>query len=407
MQMSEEMAARLHRMMWSDMQREFGDNICSGRPSYKEEWLAKHFPGEHFMHNCFLCEYVTQQTGNVPLLGSNECKTCPIKWPGDNCSLSERVGGVNYLMSPISEILALPARNGYLARLDDEKIVVDSYYKFREDLLSKASGIPATSAIEDHVKAIVKKAVEDKDKQLKSDRDTMSFAYCNAKKKLSEASGLEDFCTTEEHIKAIQEKAVQQSDFSKMYCDAKMELAKASGLPEADTITDHIKAIQEKAVDDYFAKMPLAKAMTTDIDEAFKQYAKEQMAPIFHALAKASGRHEPNHNVQDHIGKIIDKTRQESADCTRKFIAKYSGEFWDRLTIVGHIEKIKRGANAKYVYANSLLDKYKNALSDQSGLDRDKPIDVHLREIVKISMEVGATEERERIQERIEELLKE
>lgn len=156
MKMSEEMAVRLHRMMWSDMQRELGDNLCSGRATYKEEWLDKHFPGEHFMHNCFLCEYVMQQTGERPLLGCNDCKLCPIKWPGDNCSLREREGGVNYLQSPISYVLALPARNPEI-----DKPVESSYAEFRERLLSAYSGIPASSAIEDHVKKIRDDAFSD------------------------------------------------------------------------------------------------------------------------------------------------------------------------------------------------------------------------------------------------------
>ena len=358
MKMSEEMAVRLHRMMWSDMQRELGDTPDdSDRNRFKEKWCETHFPGEYIHFNCFLCEYCGHDYND------NGCDKCPIEWPDGVCSraFGKQPVKVDYRFAPISEILALPTRNkelvtGYV--VNDVAALARSYYEYREQLLSKASGIPASSAIEDHVKA-------------------------------------------------IKEKAVQQSDFSKMYCDAKMELATASGLQEGDTITDHIKAIQEKAVDDYFAKMPLAKAMTTDIDEAFKQHAEEQMAPIFHALAEASGLSATNKYVNDHIGKIIEKTRKESADCTRKFMAKYSGEFWDRFTVVGHIEKIKRDANAKYVYASSLLEKYKNALSNESGLDRDKPIDVHLREIVKNSMEVGATDERDRIQEKIEELLKE
>ena len=444
MQISEEMAVRLHRMMWSDMQRELGDNLCSGRATYKAEWLAKHFPGEHFMHNCFLCEYVMQQTGIRPLLECAECKLCPIKWPGDNCSLRERDGGVNYLQSPISDILALPARNPEL----DGKISVRASLgdKIRADMLERLcnqikeclavdSGLPASATVHDHVKRIKEKAVQ---------QSTFSKMYCDAKTELAKASGLPEADTITDHIKAIKEMAATPDEHG--YKEVKKLLSDASGLEDFFTVSSHIKAIQEKAVDDYFAKMPLAKAMTTDIDEAFKQHAEEQKAPIFHALAEASGLsatnksvndhiskikahgvregrlevaqeiygklaetsglHESNHDVQDHISKIIEKTRKESADCTRKFMAKYSGEFWDRFTVVGHIEKIKRDANAKYVYASSLLEKYKNALSNESGLDRDKPIDVHLREIVKNSMEVGAAEERDRIQEKIyEELL--
>lgn len=51
------------------------------------------------------------------------------------------------------------------------------------------------------------------------------------------------------------------------------------------------------------------------------------------------------------------------------------------------------------------LNKYKDALSKQSDLDRNRPVDDHIREIVKNSMEAGAAEERDRIQEKIYEVL--
>lgn len=331
MKMSEEMAVRLHRMLWSDMQKELGDNLCSGRAAYKAEWLDKHFPGEHFTHDCFLCEYVMQQTGNRPLLDCAECKICPIKWPGDNCSLREREGGVNYLQSPISYVLALPARNPEI-----DKPVENSYAEFRERLLSAYSGIPASSAIEDHVMAIKKKAVENKDRQVLSARNG--------------------------------EKSINDRDLMTLaYCNTKTELAKASGLPEEDATTDHIKAIQEKAVEEYFEERPGAKLATMDIDEAFKQYADEQKAPIFKQLSKASGLSENNQSVCIHINWIKNKARQEGRDETK--------------------------------------EQMKDLLAKESNLDRNRPIDDHIREIVKNSMEAGATEERDRIQEKIEELL--
>ena len=398
MKLSEEMAVRLHRMMWSDMQKELGDNLCSGRATYKAEWLDKHFPGEHFMHNCFLCEYVMQQTGIRPLLECAECKICPIKWPGDNCSLREREGGVNYLQSSISDILALPARNPEI-----DKPVENSYAEFRERLLSAYSGIPASSAIEDHVMAIKKKA-RNGDKSI-NDRDLMTLAYCNTKTELAKASGLPEEDATTDHIKAIQEKAVQQSNLSKIYGDTKMELAKASGLPAGETTTNHIKAIrevavtpddygykevkkllsdasgledfftvgshikkiQEKAVEEYFAKTPGSKLATMDVDQAFKQYADEQKAPIFKQLSKASGLSENNHAVADHIEWIKNKSKQEGRDETNEHM--------------------------KYL------------LAKQSGLDRNRPVDYHIREIVKNSMEAGAAEERDRIHEKIYEVI--
>ena len=274
MKLSEEMAVRLHRMMWSDMQRELGDNPRDeDRKDFKNGWIIKNFPGEHVQNNCFLCEYA-----KAPWAHSEHCKYCPIRWPGDTCCPPE--GGVHYGTSPISDILALPARNV----ANDYDYVAYSYYKSREYLLSNASGIPASSAIEDHVAEIRKK----------EDRSVMQV--------LENFSGLKgDGCW----------------------------------------VIDHIKKIQEKAVEDYFKKTPGAKLASMDVDDAFKQYAKEQMEP----LRKASML-------------LVDKVTE-----------------------------------------------YKDKLSEQSGLDHDRPIDDHIREIVKNSMEAGAAEERDRIQEKIYEVL--
>ena len=230
MKMSEEMAVRLHRMMWSDMQRELGD--CpdgNDRIDFKHEWVKRNFPGESIANDCWLCEYASSVANRS--VGDPYCMHCPIKWPNRHCNTMD----FSYAKNPISEILAVPAKSD---KIMDEKAVVYSYYKCREDLLSKASGLPASLAIDDHV-----------------------------------------------------------------------------------------KAIREKAVEEYFEKKPAAKLATMDVVNAFKQYADEQKAPIFHALAEAS------------------------------------------------------------------------------GLDQNRPIGDHIREIVKNSMEAGAAEERDRIQEKIYEVL--
>lgn len=399
MKMSEEMAVRLHRMMWSDMQRELGDTPdASDRNRFKEKWCETHFPGEYIHFNCFLCDYCGHDYSN------NGCDKCPIEWPDGVCSRAFGLPPVkvDYRFAPISEILALPTRNkelvtGYV--VNDEAALARSYYEYREQLLSKASGIPASSAIEDHVKA-------------------------------------------------IQEKAVQQSDFSKMYCDAKMELAKASGLQESDTINDHIaqirkkedrsvmqvlenvsglkgnglwvidhvKKIQEKAVDDYFAKMPLAKAMTTDIDEAFKQHAEEQKAPIFRALAEASGLSAGNESVKAHISEISNKAKQngrlERSEELFKALSVYSGVSKDDWRLQDHVEAIQikerenlqplREANG---HMSSLITKYKDRLSDTSGLDRNRPVDDHVRAIFNNGFEAGKESARDLLLNKIEEIL--
>lgn len=344
MKMSEEMAVRLHRMMWSDMQRELGD--CPDgtvRIDFKHEWVKRNFPGESIASDCWLCEYASSVENRS---GGPYCMHCPIKWPSWHCNTMD----FSYAKEPISEILAVPAKSD---KIMDEKAVVYSYYKYREDLLSKASGIPASSAIDDHVKA-------------------------------------------------IQEKAVQQSNISKAYGDTKMELAKASGLKAADAVTDHIKSIQEKAVDYYFAKMPLAKAITTDVDDAFKQYAKEQKAPIFKELAAASGLEELCHDVGKHISAIRKKAAidQWTTDVnTLKSITKLS-----YLTVEGFGSAFKAKIEDARVLKD-LLNKYKDRLCTASGLDYDKPIDTHLSMIRDSGFAAGKKLAKEEMLKKIEEVL--
>lgn len=270
MEMSEEMAVRLHRMMWSDMQKELGDRPSGNdRLKFKHEWIKRNFPGESIANNCWLCEYAASKESRSDC--DPYCKYCPISWPDRHCNTMT----FSYAKEPISDILALPARN---VAEDYETVLVRSYYQYREDLLSKASGRPASTSIDDHV-----------------------------------------------------------------------------------------KAIQEKAVEDYFKKTPGAKLATMDVDNAFKQYADEQKAPIFKQLSKASGLSENNHAVLDHIEWIKNKSKQEGRDETNEHM--------------------------KYL------------LAKQSGLDCNRPVDYHIREIVKNSMEAGAAEERDRIQEKIYEVL--
>ena len=58
MKLTREEALKLHRQMWSDMQRDLGDTpMRMSRIKYKQLWIAKHFPDEDVCNNCFLCEY--------------------------------------------------------------------------------------------------------------------------------------------------------------------------------------------------------------------------------------------------------------------------------------------------------------------------------------------------------------
>lgn len=94
MNLSKEEALRLHRKMWSDMQKEFGDCPSAGtRVEFKEDWCNSH--GYKVRSDCFLCEYDYQ-------VGGRSCKNCPIKWPNGSC-----IKGCYYHKAPISEILAL------------------------------------------------------------------------------------------------------------------------------------------------------------------------------------------------------------------------------------------------------------------------------------------------------------
>lgn len=213
MKLSKEMAVRLHRMMWSDMQKELGNNPSGEmRIKFKEDWIKRNFPEALVMHNCFLCEYSFHQEGRC-------CPNCPIKWPDEHCN------GYNfsYEKAPISDILALPEKD--LEPTGFADITYDSYYKFREEQISKASGLPASVSIEDHIKAIREKAVED-----------------DSAKKAS------------------------------FY----IAIAKAS--------------------------------------DAFKKYAEEQKASIFHTLAEASGLSAGNESVKAHISKIKDHERERIMD---------------------------------------------------------------------------------------------
>lgn len=99
MKLTREEALKLHRQMWTDMQKDLGD--CPdrvGRSMYKMEWCQKHFPDDNIEADCFVCEYAVKN--------DIECADCPIDWGGSSCIS----GIVTYCHSPINEILALPER---------------------------------------------------------------------------------------------------------------------------------------------------------------------------------------------------------------------------------------------------------------------------------------------------------
>lgn len=96
-----ENALKLHRQMWSDMQRDLGDCPSSNdRMIYKRKWCKEHVEDDFILNDCFLCEYVEE------MFPYEDCaKVCPIKWINDDCC-----GAEGWEVMPISKLLALPER---------------------------------------------------------------------------------------------------------------------------------------------------------------------------------------------------------------------------------------------------------------------------------------------------------
>lgn len=107
MELTRERALELHRQMWSDMQKELGDNPSSlEREHYKYQWCQEHFPDESIQDYCFLCEYAHNKYKSD---GGFPCRYCPIKW---DCNYCFEGGSIkkSYRNMPISELLTLPER---------------------------------------------------------------------------------------------------------------------------------------------------------------------------------------------------------------------------------------------------------------------------------------------------------
>ena len=101
MKLTREEALKLHRQMWTDMQKVLGDNPrLSERVEFKLSWCESHFPDDDINACCFLCEYLKQNH-----IRCYRGKGCLVKWPHGGC-LEENF----YKTAPISVILALPER---------------------------------------------------------------------------------------------------------------------------------------------------------------------------------------------------------------------------------------------------------------------------------------------------------
>lgn len=106
--LTREQALEYHRQMWRDMQKDLGD--CpdwDDRIVYKLKWCKEKFPQELISADCFLCEYTLQRGLN--------CTYCPFDWGGSGVCCQRPFdieGGIDWRMSAISEILALPEKGG-------------------------------------------------------------------------------------------------------------------------------------------------------------------------------------------------------------------------------------------------------------------------------------------------------
>ena len=108
--LTREEALSYHRQMWSDMQRDLGnDPSVLQREKYKRQFCEKYFPKQNIRDNCFLCEYVETMTFGQGYFGVN-CDYCPIKWDFNVCFDGGSVKK-SYRNMPISELLALPERD--------------------------------------------------------------------------------------------------------------------------------------------------------------------------------------------------------------------------------------------------------------------------------------------------------
>ncbi len=107
MKLTREQALKLHRQMWTDMQKELGDNPSHGeRERFKESWRKEHL-GFKIENNCVLCEFTHQ----LPIKWHEiNCYECPIDWKSSRNWIACEGDGVCWYYSPISEILALPER---------------------------------------------------------------------------------------------------------------------------------------------------------------------------------------------------------------------------------------------------------------------------------------------------------
>lgn len=120
----------LHRKMWVDMNEALGgvEHLESDRNEFKKEWCKKH-GYEKLKCYCFLCDY---GLGHLPKSPYHVmCDFCPMDWskakdissdePASCCSnYKDIIFSSYYLSAPIEDVLAVPVRQSYLKKLEEE-----------------------------------------------------------------------------------------------------------------------------------------------------------------------------------------------------------------------------------------------------------------------------------------------
>ena len=117
MELTKEKALELHRQMWTDMQKSFGDTPgAEERSKFKYEWCNEHFPKDDVYNDCFLCAYAMPEWNKRKDETIDSCRVfCPIDWEKagmKDCCAEYEGGGEFYEHAPLSKILDLPEREG-------------------------------------------------------------------------------------------------------------------------------------------------------------------------------------------------------------------------------------------------------------------------------------------------------
>lgn len=115
MELTDKKALELHRQMFSDMQKYFGNNPPPDvRLAFKKRWCEVHVPDMSIRNYCFLCQYATEEYARRGEY-INMCFTCcPIDWKkaGLTDCCDEKMGGEFYHYAPLDKIINLPEREG-------------------------------------------------------------------------------------------------------------------------------------------------------------------------------------------------------------------------------------------------------------------------------------------------------